>query len=120
MTTRTRVRLGALATGALLAAGTWQPVPAAAAPRSISVKSVSADIADGVRDVAYSPASDTLWATVGTGDPVTSAALLALRPYELTTTASYPAPIRGRRSANRPDHRSWPPLPSTTAMTTSG
>lgn len=93
MTTRTRVRLGALATGALLAAGTWQPVPAAAAPRSISVKSVSADIADGVRDVAYSPASDTLWATVGTGDPVTSAALLALRPYELTTTASYPAPI---------------------------
>lgn len=92
MTTRTRVRLVALVASALLSAWIWQPAPAAAKPRGVSVKSVSAEIADGVRDVAYSAAADTLWATVGTGDPITSAALLALDPFQLTTTASYPAP----------------------------
>lgn len=85
--------VGVLATGVLAMTLLWQPRPAAAEPRSISVRSNQAEIADGVRDVAYSAASDTLWATVGTGDPVTDAALLAIRPSDLTTSMSYPAPV---------------------------
>lgn len=43
----------------------------------------------------------TLWATVGTGDPVTDAALLAIRPSDLTTSMSHPGtgPAAAERTA---------------------